>query len=89
MSSTNEGEGEGEEDEYTHSPVEVPADDGKNYRDIGECEGCGTDEAALRAIKMRRGRRRMLCLGCFTQELDRGTVHPDDPRVDTPVEPPL
>lgn len=69
-------------DEVEHEPVEVPADDGKDWREIDDCEGCGYDGSALRAIKMRRGRRRLLCLACFTQELDRGTVSPSDPRVE-------
>lgn len=67
-----------------HTPVEVPADDGKNYRDLDSCEGCGADKdslTALRAIKMRAGRRRLLCRGCFREELDRDTVDPSDPRV--------
>jgi len=68
--------------EHQHEPVEVPADDGESWTDIDECEGCGSGEAALRAIKMRRGRRRMLCLGCFTHELERATVDPSDPRVE-------
>lgn len=68
--------------DHEHEPVEVPADDGENYRDIDECEGCGSDKAALRAIKMRQGRRRMFCLGCFTHELERSTVDPSDPRVE-------
>jgi len=68
--------------EYQHEPVQVPAEDDENYRDIDVCEGCGTGEAALRAIKMRRGRRRMFCLACFTHELDRGSVDPSDPRVE-------
>lgn len=73
--------------ERQHSPVDVPADDGENYRDIKKCEGCGApgarkDGVALRAIKMRQGRRRMLCLACFTNELERGSVSPSDPRVE-------
>lgn len=76
MSDTDEGT------TREHQPVEVPADDGRHYRDIDQCEGCGTDSAPLRAIKMRRGRRRMLCIGCFTHELKRDTVDPTDPRVE-------
>jgi hypothetical protein len=73
--------------EHAHEPVDVPADDGRDYRQITACEGCGAPGArkggvALRAIKMRKGRRRMLCMGCFTHELDRGTVDPSDPRVE-------
>lgn len=76
-----------EADKYRNSPVEVPADDGLYYREINECEGCGVPSASnggddLRAIKMREGRRRMFCVGCFTQELERETVDPSDPRVE-------
>jgi hypothetical protein len=75
--------------EREHQPVDVPAGDGEDYRQIKKCEGCGAPGAradqggvALRAIKMRQGRRRMFCLGCFTHELERGTVDPSDPRVE-------
>lgn len=68
--------------ERKHEPVEVPADDGKQWTSIDRCEACESTDAALRAIKMRQGRRRMLCLGCFTHELDRGTVDPSDPRIE-------
>lgn len=46
----------------------------EDWRDIDHCEGCDDEDAPLRAIKMKEGRRRKLCLGCFTQKLEDGEV---------------
>lgn len=47
------------------------------------CEECGVSEsdAALRAIRMREGRPRLLCRGCFSEALQDRRVDPNDPRL--------
>jgi len=52
-----------------------------HWQDISHCEGCQDDDAPLRAIKMKEGRRRKLCQGCFAEKLEAGEVDPTDPRV--------
>lgn len=48
------------------------------------CEICGSPGkyVALRSIKMRHGEREDLCKSCFRAALDKGDVHPTDPRVE-------
>jgi len=58
--------------ERKHQPVDVPADDDKNYRQIKKCEGCGAPGARVARF----------CLDCFRHELERGAVDPSDPRVE-------
>lgn len=52
------------------------------WKDLDECEGCDIpgEEEPLRAIKMRKGRRRLLCMGCFAQKREDDEVDPTDPR---------
>lgn len=51
------------------------------WKDINQCETCGESDAHLRAIRMKQGRRQMLCYGCFIQANEDGEVDPADPRV--------
>lgn len=51
------------------------------YRDLDRCEGCGDGDAPTRAIKMREGRRLLLCIECFGVAYRDEMVSPKDPRV--------
>jgi hypothetical protein len=55
-----------------------------DWRDLDACERCGDSDVPLRAIKMREGRRRLLCIDCFFDAEQNGEVDPDDPRIDDP-----
>lgn len=53
------------------------------WKDIDYCEGCEADDTPLRAIKMRKGRRQMLCQDCFEDAIDEGEVSLSDERIVT------
>lgn len=53
----------------------------EEWRDKDECEHCDAEDEPLRAIKMQRGRRRLLCIECFVEAYHDDRVDPDDARV--------
>lgn len=53
------------------------------WRDVDECEGCGTEKGvgAMRAIQMYKGRRQLLCRACFMKAVGESMVSSVDERI--------
>lgn len=62
--------------------AEIGYDGDEHWKDQDECQGCGAEDAPLRAILLQSGERDLLCVGCFMDAFDEGRIHPDDARVD-------